>query len=68
MHFYFHKHRNYNNTSYHDSNRHNTTPSTRNMYNIGNTQQNAINVQSPNTSDILGSLQSQILGLQMQPL
>ena len=35
---------------------------------IGNTQQSAIDIQPYNTSDILGSLQSQILGLQMQVL
>ena len=38
MHLYSHKHRNYNNTNYHDSNGHNTTTSARNMYNTGNMQ------------------------------
>ena len=46
MHFYSHKHRNYNDGSYHDSNGHNTTPSTRNTYNTGDMQQNAINMVS----------------------
>ena len=38
MHFYSHKHKNYNNSRYHNSNGHNTTPSARNTYNTGNTQ------------------------------
>ena len=67
MHFYSHNHRNYSNTSYHDNNEHNSTQPTRNTYNTGNTQVNTINAQSPDWS-ILGSLQSQILGLQMQAL
>ena len=68
MHFYSHNHRNYNNTSYHDSNEHNSPHPTRNTYNTSNNQVNAINPQSPNMSDILDSLQGQILGLQMQAL
>ena len=66
--FYSHNHRNYNNTSYHDNNKHNTTHPARNTYNTGNTQLNTVNPQSLNVSDILGSLQSQILGLEMQAL
>ena len=67
MHFYSHSHRKYSNTSYHDNNNHNSTQPSRNTNNTGNTQVNTINVQFPDTS-ILGSLQSQILGLQMQAL
>ena len=67
MHFYSHNCRNYSITSYHDNNEHNSTQPTRNTYNTGNTQVNTINAQPPDAS-ILGSLQSQILGLQMQAL
>ena len=35
----------------------------RHTHNIGNSQVNAINPQSPSASDLIGSLQSQILGL-----
>ena len=70
--FISHKNRNYNNTSYHDSNGHNNALPTRNMHdympNAGNMQQYAVNIQPSNTSGILGSLQSQILGLQTHPL
>ena len=66
-HFYSHNCRNYSNTSYHDNNEHIATQPTRNTYNTGNAQVNSINAQSPDAS-ILGSLQSQILGLQMQAL
>ena len=71
-HFYFLKNRNYNNTSYHDSNRHNNASSIRNMCsytpNSSNMQQNPVNIQPSNTSDIIERLQSQILGLHMHPL
>ena len=45
MHFYSHKHRNYNNTNYHDSNKHNTTLSARNMCNVSNYMHNASKTQ-----------------------
>ena len=67
-HFYSHTHRNYNNTSYNNNSKCNSPCSTRHTYNTSNTQVNAVNLQSPNASDILGSLQSHILGLQMQAL
>ena len=38
------------------------------MPNSNNMQHNTENIQPSNTSDILGSLQSKILGLQMHPL
>ena len=38
------------------------------MPNSSNTQQNPVNIQPSNTSDIIDRLQSQILGLQMHLL
>ena len=71
-HFYSHKNRNYNNTSDHDSIRYNNASSTRNIHNYmansSNMQQNSVNMQPSNTSDIIDRLQSQILDLQMHPL
>ena len=76
MHVYSHKNKSYNNASYHNSNGHKSISSISNSHNtninmhnsIGNTQCSAIDIQPSNTSDILGSLQSQILGLQMHLL
>ena len=67
MHFYSHNVRNHSNTSYHNNKEHNPTQPARNTYNTGNTQVNSTNEQSPDAS-IPGSLQSQILGLQIQAL
>ena len=63
----------YSNRSFHYTYTHNNSqhvsPQTfRNTPNNSNNQINGMHVQSPNNSDILGCLQSQILGLQTQPL
>ena len=58
----------YNEMSLYNNSECNSPHPTRHTYNIGNTQVNAVNPQSPNKSDIIGSLQSQSLGLQMQAL
>ena len=67
-HFHSHPNRNYNNTNYHNNSKHNSPHPTRHTHNTSNSQVNAINPQSPNVSELIGSLQSQILGLQMQAL
>ena len=67
-HFHSHPNRNYNNTNYHNNSEHNSPHPTRHTNNTSNSQVNAVNPQSPNASDLIGSLQSQILGLQMQAL
>ena len=54
--------------SYHNNSKHNSPCPNRHTHNTSNSQVNPINPQSPNTSDLIGSLQSQILGLQMQAL
>ena len=46
----------------------NSPRSVENAHNTSNSQVNAIAPQSPNTLDLIGSLQSQILGLQTQTL
>ena len=67
-HFHSHTHRNYNNTSYHNNSECNSPHHVRHTHNTSNSQVNAVNLQSPIASDIIGSLQSQILGPQMQAL
>ena len=67
-HFHSHPNRNYNNTNYHNNSKCNSPCPARHTHNTSNSQVNAINPQSPNASDLIGSLQSQILGLQMQAL
>ena len=65
-HFHSHPNKNYNNTNYHNNSKCNSPHPTRHTHNTRNSQVNAINPQSPDASDLIGSLQSQILGLQMQ--
>ena len=61
---HFHSNRNYGNT-HHCVNSHCNPPQTvRNPPKTSNNQINTITTQSPNNSDLIGSLQSQILGLQ----
>ena len=75
VHSYSNKDRSYNQTSYNNRNRHHLhsslnhscNPANNSYHNTSNTQCN-IDMHPSNTSDILGSLQSQILGLQMHPL
>ena len=75
-HVYSYRNKSYNNTSYHNSNGNNSISSIRNScntnnnmhYSIGKTQCSTMDMYPSNTSDILGALQSQILGLQMHPL
>ena len=64
----FHPNRNYSNTHYHINGEHNSPHPVRNTSNISNNQVNTIATQSPNNSHLIGSLQSQILGLQTQAL
>ena len=66
--FHPHPNRNYSNTHYHNNSKSNSPHPIRHAHNTGCSQVNAIGSQSPNTSDLIGSLQSQILGLQMQAL
>ena len=65
---HFHSNRNYNNTHHHINSQHNSPQTVRNTPNTNNNQVNTITTQSPNNSDLIGSLQSQILGLQTQEL
>ena len=67
-HFHSHSNRNDNDTSYHNNSKCNSPHPVRHTHNTSNSQVNAIKPQSPNASDLIGSLQSQILGLQMQAL
>ena len=66
--FHPHPNRNYSNTHYYNSSKCNSTCPIRNVHNTSNSQVNAIAPQSPNASDLIGSLQSQILGLQTEAL
>ena len=65
---HFHPNRNYSNTHYHNHGKHNSPCPIRNVHNTSNNQVNTIAPQSPYNSDLIGSLQSQILGLQTQAL
>ena len=67
-HFHPHPNRNYRNTHYHNNNNCNSPHSVRNAHNTSKSQVNAIAPQSSNALDLIGSLQSQILGLQTQAL
>ena len=60
--------RNYSNTHNHINSQCNSPCTVRNIPNTSNNQANTINTQSPNNSDKIGCLQSQILGLQTQAL
>ena len=64
----FHSNRNYGNTHHHIISQHNSPRTVRNTPNTSNNQANTITTQSPNNSNIIGCLQSQILGLQTQAL
>ena len=59
---------NYSNTHYHNNSKHNSPHSIRNVHNTSNRQVTAIAPQSLSASGLIGSLQSQILGLQTQAL
>ena len=65
---HFHSNRNYGNTHHHVTSQHNSSPTVRNTPNTSNNQATLIAMQSPNNSNIIECLQSQILGLQMQAL
>ena len=67
-HIHPHPNRNYSNTHYHNNSECNSPHPVRHTHNTSSSQVNAIGSQFPNTSDLIGSLQSQILGLQMQAL
>ena len=67
-HFHPHPNRNYSNTHYHNNSEHNSPCPTRYTHNTSNSQVSVINPQSPNASDLIGSLQSQIQGHQIQAL
>ena len=59
---------NYSNTHHCIISQHNSPHTVRNTPNTGNNPANPVATQSPNTSNIIESLQSQILGLQTQAL
>ena len=65
---HFHSNRNYSNTHHCINSQHNSPQTIRNTPNTSNNQVNTITTQSPNDSDLIGSLKSQILGLQTQTL
>ena len=65
---HFHSNRNYGNTHHHINSQCNSPQTVRNTPNTSNNQVNTITTQSPNNSDLIGCLQSQILGLQTQAL
>ena len=67
-HFHPHPNRKYSNTHFHNDSKHNSAHPIRNVHNTSNSQVKTIAPQSPNNSDLIGSLQSQILGLQAQAL
>ena len=65
---HFHLNRNYGNTHHHIISQHNSPCIVRNAPNTGKNLANPVTAQCPNTSNIIESLQSQILGLQTQAL
>ena len=65
---HFHPNRNYSNTHHHINSQCNSPWPVTNTPNTCNNQVNTITTQSPNNSDLIGCLQSQILGLQTQAL
>ena len=64
----FHSNKNYGNTHHCINSQCNSPRTVRNTPNTSNNQANTITSQSPNDSDLVGCLQSQILGLQTQTL
>ena len=60
---HFHSNRNYGNTHHHIISQHNSPRTIWNTPNTSNSQANTITMQSPNNPNIIGCLQSQILGL-----
>ena len=64
---HFHPNRNYSNTHHHINSQNYSSHPVRTP-NTSNNQVNTITTQSPNNSDLIGSLQSQILGLQTEAL
>ena len=64
----FHPNRNYSNTHHHINSQCNSPHPVRNTPITSNNQVNTISTQSPNNSDLIRSLQSQILGFQTQAL
>ena len=64
----FHLNRNYSYTHHHVISQHNSPHTFRNTPNTVNNLANPVTAQSPNTSNIIESLQSQIIGLQTQAL
>ena len=65
---HFQHNRNYNYTHHHINSQLNSPCPIGNTPNTSNNQVNTITTQSPSKSDLIGSLQSQILGLQTQAL
>ena len=65
---HFHPNRNYSSTHCHNNGGHNSSHPVRNVHNTSNDQVYTIAPQSPYSSDLIRSLQSQILGLQAQAL
>ena len=65
---HLHSNRNYGNTYHHINSQCNSPWTVRNTPNTSINQVNAITTQSSNNLDLIGSLQSQILGLQTQAL
>ena len=65
---HFHSNRNYGNTHHHINSQCNSPQTVQNTPNTSNNQANTITTQSPNNSDLIGCLQSQILGLQTKAL
>ena len=65
---HFHSNRNYTNTHHHINSQSNSPRTVRNAPNTSNNQVNTITTLSPNNSNLIGSLQSKILGLQTQAL
>ena len=64
----FHSNRNNGNTHHCVTNQHNSAHTVRNTPNTSNNQATPLAMQSPNNSNIIECLQSQILGLQTQAL
>ena len=67
-HFPPHPNRSYSNTHYHNNSKCNSPHPIWHIHNTSSIQVNDIGSQSPNASDLIGSVQSQILGLQTQAL
>ena len=65
---HFYSNRNYSNMYHHTYSQHNSPCTVRNTPSISNNPVNVAGAQSPNNSNIMESLQSQILGLKTQAL